>query len=77
MLFYPWEKDLRLFDDDRIVTMFDRRAYLLCSLRHERHELAGDGLEELLLRVLDGEQTASEVNRQDGIVCLYTTHPAF
>ena len=38
---------------------------------------ACDGLEELLLRVLDGELTASEVNRQDGIICLYTTHPAF
>lgn len=40
-------------------------------------EAAGDGLEDLLLRVLEGEPTKSEVNGQDGIICLYTTLPAF
>jgi len=38
---------------------------------------AGDALEELLLRVLEGEQTKAELNGQDGIICLYTTNPAF
>jgi altronate dehydratase large subunit len=31
----------------------------------------------LVLRVLDGERTKAETNRQDGILCLYTVTPAF
>lgn len=31
----------------------------------------------LLCRVMDGETTKAEINRQDGIVCLHTLHPAF
>jgi altronate dehydratase large subunit len=37
----------------------------------------GEEITGLLRRVLDGEQTKAEVNRQDGIVCLYTLNPAF
>jgi altronate dehydratase large subunit len=37
----------------------------------------GEEITNLLCRVLDGEQTKAEVNRQDGIVCLYTLNPAF
>ncbi|MBC7253250.1 MAG: UxaA family hydrolase [Actinobacteria bacterium] len=33
-------------------------------------------LRELLLRVLEGEPTKAEINRQDGILCLYTTTPS-
>lgn len=46
--------------------------------------LEGGTLEEvaaeikaLLLRVLSGEKTKAEINSQDGILCLYTTTPAF
>ncbi|MDI6830394.1 MAG: UxaA family hydrolase [Actinomycetota bacterium] len=46
--------------------------------------LEGSSLEEvaagtraLLLRVLNGEETRSEVNRQHGILCLYSVTPAF
>ncbi|MBN1381186.1 MAG: UxaA family hydrolase [Deltaproteobacteria bacterium] len=31
----------------------------------------------LIKKVLDGERTKAEINRQDGILCLYTMHPAF
>ena len=37
----------------------------------------GEEITNLLRRVLDGEQTKAEVNRQDGIICLYTLNPAF
>lgn len=46
----------------------------------ERGGLAGaaDELEAMLLRVLNGGQTAAELNRQDaGMVCPYTTSPSF
>lgn len=38
---------------------------------------AGNDLESLLARVLAGEPTKAELNRQDGIVCPYTTTPCF
>ena len=31
----------------------------------------------LVRDVADGRKTKAEINRQDGIVCLYTRHPAF
>jgi altronate dehydratase large subunit len=31
----------------------------------------------MILRVIDGERTKAEINRQDGILCLYTVTPAF
>lgn len=34
-------------------------------------------LRDLLLRVLEGELTKAEINRQEGILCLYTTTPSF
>ncbi len=37
----------------------------------------GRTITQLLTRVLDGEHTKAEVNRQEGIVCLYTLHPSF
>jgi len=37
----------------------------------------GRSIQQLLARVLDGEPTKAEVNRQEGIVCMYTLHPAF
>jgi len=36
-----------------------------------------DTIEKLLHHVLDGELTKAERNEQEGIVCLYTTQPAF
>ena len=40
--------------------------------------LDGTGYDmEMVKRVLDGEQTKAEVNQQEGIVCIYTLHPAF
>ncbi|NPV61003.1 MAG: UxaA family hydrolase [Actinobacteria bacterium] len=39
-------------------------------------EVAAD-IKALLLRVLSGEKTKAEINRQDGILCLYTMTPAF
>ena len=40
-------------------------------------EQVGAGIVDIVRRVLDGELTKAEVNRQDGIVCLYTLNPAF
>lgn len=40
-------------------------------------DTVGRTIRALLARVLDGEPTKAEVNRQDGIVCMYTLHPAF
>lgn len=40
-------------------------------------EEAADEIEDLLLRVLEGKLTKAERNRQEGILCLYTTTPAF
>ena len=37
----------------------------------------GDEVKDLLVRVLNGEKTKAEVNQQDGILCIYTTNPAF
>jgi altronate dehydratase large subunit len=37
----------------------------------------GDQIIEKVIRVLNGEPTKAEVNQQEGIVCLYTLHPAF
>jgi altronate dehydratase large subunit len=39
-------------------------------------DVAGE-IEDLIMRVLNGEPTKAEINRQDGIVCLYTVTPAF
>lgn len=38
---------------------------------------AGEEIAGLLSRVLSGEPTKAELNRQDGIACFYTTHCAF
>ena len=40
-------------------------------------EDVADEIRSLLLRVLSGERTRAEINRQDGILCLYTVGPAF
>lgn len=40
-------------------------------------EAAGERIAGLLERVLSGELTKAERNRQDGIACFYTTHCAF
>jgi altronate dehydratase large subunit len=37
----------------------------------------GDEIIALIIKVLSGERTKAEINRQDGIVCMYTMHPAF
>ncbi len=37
----------------------------------------GDELISLIRKVLDGDLTKAEINRQDGIVCLYTMTPSF
>jgi altronate dehydratase large subunit len=37
----------------------------------------GDEIVALIREVADGRKTKAEINRQDGIVCLYTRHPAF
>lgn len=39
-------------------------------------DAAGE-IKGLMLRVLDGEKTRAEPNRQDGILCLHTVTPAF
>lgn len=39
-------------------------------------EVGGDII-ACIRKVLHGEPTKAEVNRQDGIVCLYTQHPSF
>ncbi len=36
-----------------------------------------DEIKRLLSRVIEGEQTRAEINRQDGIVCLYASRPSF
>jgi altronate dehydratase large subunit len=40
------------------------------------HEVGGV-IVEAIRRVLNGEPTKAELNRQDGIVCLYTLNPSF
>ncbi|HOD28047.1 MAG TPA: UxaA family hydrolase [Syntrophales bacterium] len=37
----------------------------------------GGEIVALIREVADGRKTKAEINRQDGIVCLYTRHPAF
>ena len=37
----------------------------------------GDEVRDLFMRVLNGEKTKAEINQQDGIICIYTTNPAF
>jgi altronate dehydratase large subunit len=37
----------------------------------------GQRITDMVKRVLDGELTKAELNQQEGIVCLYTLHPAF
>ncbi len=37
----------------------------------------GGEISQLMTRVLCGEPTKAELNRQDGILCLYTTGPSF
>jgi altronate dehydratase large subunit len=39
-------------------------------------DVAGETI-DLMVRVLNGEPTKAEVNRQDGILCLYTVTPSF
>lgn len=39
-------------------------------------DVAGE-IKDLILKVLDGERTKAEVNRQDGVLCLYTVTPSF
>ena len=46
-------------------------------LEGKRLEDVGGEIIELVRKVLNGEQTKAEVNEQDGILCLYTCHPAF
>jgi len=38
--------------------------------------VAGE-IRDLVLKVLDGELTKAELNRQDGVLCLYTVTPSF
>lgn len=40
-------------------------------------ESVAQQMQALLQRVLKGELTQAEVNRQEGIVCMHTLHPAF
>ena len=40
-------------------------------------DAVGKEVRRLLQRVLDGEPTKAELNRQDGMLCLYTTGPSF
>jgi altronate dehydratase len=37
----------------------------------------GQQITDMVKLVLDGELTKAELNQQEGIVCLYTLHPAF
>lgn len=37
----------------------------------------GDQIIGKIIEVLNGEPTKAEINQQEGIVCLYTLHPAF
>jgi len=37
----------------------------------------GDQIIQKVIKVLNGEPTKAEINQQEGIVCLYTLHPAF
>jgi altronate dehydratase large subunit len=60
----------RAMEDDMDV---DAQASLDCRTLEE----AGEELERLVLSVLEGEQTKAELNRQDGIICPYTTSPSF
>ena len=46
-------------------------------LEGKRLAAVGDEIVALIREVADGRKTKAEINRQDGIVCLYTRHPAF
>lgn len=40
-------------------------------------DVVAQQMQALLHRVLKGEPTQAEINRQEGIVCMHTLHPAF
>jgi len=40
-------------------------------------QAVGEEITGLLEKVLNGKRTKAETNRQDGILCLYTTGPSF
>jgi altronate dehydratase large subunit len=40
-------------------------------------DVVGEEIIGLLEKVLNGKRTKAEINRQDGILCLYTTGPSF
>jgi altronate dehydratase large subunit len=46
-------------------------------LEGESLAAVGDEIVALVRDVADGRKTKAETNRQEGIVCLYTRHPAF
>lgn len=40
-------------------------------------QVVAEDIKALVLKVASGEKTKAEMNRQDGILCLYTTTPSF
>jgi altronate dehydratase large subunit len=40
-------------------------------------QAVGEDIKSKIWRVLSGEQTKAEINGQNGIICMYTMHPAF
>lgn len=46
-------------------------------LEGKRLAQKGEEIRDLILKVVSGEQTQAEINRQDGILCLYTRTTSF
>jgi altronate dehydratase large subunit len=76
---YPTVPVIKIASNTRLYEAMEDDIDLDAQGALEGRTLAdvGNDVEELLARVLDGEETKAEVNRQDGIACLYTVNPAF
>jgi altronate dehydratase len=76
---YPVVPVIKIASNTRLFEAMDDDLDLDAQAALEGRTLsdAGDDIESLLERVLDGEETKAEMNRQDGIACLYTTFPSF
>ena len=76
---YPVVPVIKVASNTRLFESMEDDMDIDAQAALERGGLAGAGneIEELMLRVLNGEPSKAEANLQDGIVCPYTTSPSF
>jgi altronate dehydratase large subunit len=76
---YPIVPVIKIASNTRLFTSMEQDMDLDAQalLENGTPGSAADEIESLLARVLSGEPARAETNRQDGIVCIYTTHCSF